>query len=371
MFIVVSLVTGAAAAAAACLLKRTRYSLSLCVSLCVSLFLSPTTNARERMICIQKTKNKKTNNIRHVVCFSKGRNEIQATTATFASSGNPRPPPPLPSDENVRLSRQIFTSVRSLPIKNKIRSVSVRFGSVRFVSFFILFYIGESSCGTLVEELCGEAGCYDPGPGDFDVRVPAATKPGTFNLEVKKMGDGDDGDNADAGADAAEGAVESCTASTFTIVNTDTTSPSPSPTAQPVSAPTAQPAAAPTNGPTSPTNRPTAGPTAPPVAPPSTAPTVPSSSSSSSSSSGSPGSPGVPPTPVPAKVTCKPAAVVQYSYKLETTTGMPLVTISHASGDRTEGGCASMTGLWEWLASGPEGVPAVREREEKKGGDFF
>ena len=199
--------------------------------------------------------------------------------------------------------------------------------------FLFVFVFFLSSCGTLVGALCGEAGCYDPGPGDFDVRVPAATTPGTYNLEVKKMMDGDDAD--------AEEAPESCTASTFTVANTDTAAPSPSPP----TAPTSQPASAPT---TEPTGQPVS---------PSIAPTVPSSPSSSSSS---PGSPGVPPTPVPAKVTCKPAAVVQYSYKEETSTGIPLVTISHASGDRSEGGCTTMTGLWEWLASGPEGVPAVR-----------
>ena len=221
----------------------------------------------------------------------------------------------------------------------------------------VLFLVAKNSCGTLVGALCGDEGCYDPGPGDFDVRVPAATSPGTFNLQVKKMLFADDA-NPDTASE--EAAASSCTASTFTIVNADGTSPSPSPTSQPASAPTngptaptAQPAAAPTANPSSPTS----GPTGQPATAPSSSPTL---SSPSSSSSSGPGSPGVPPTPVPSKVTCKPAAVVEYSYKLETNSGLPLVTIAHTSGDRDEGGCTNLTGLWEWLATGPEGVPLVR-----------
>ncbi|CBJ32199.1 Mannuronan C-5-epimerase [Ectocarpus siliculosus] len=34
-----------------------------------------------------------------------------------------------------------------------------------------------------------------------------------------------------------------------------------------------------------------------------------------------------------------------------------LVTIEHASGDRTELGCVTLTEMWQWLQSGPEGVP--------------
>lgn len=87
--------------------------------------------------------------------------------------------------------------------------------------------------------------------------------------------------------------------------------------------------------------------------------------------SGEPGSPGVPPVPVPAKTVCDPAALLSFSYDARDGDGEveiegSLVTIAHASGDRAELGCATLTELWQWLQTGPEGVPTVSERWGRK-----
>lgn len=77
--------------------------------------------------------------------------------------------------------------------------------------------------------------------------------------------------------------------------------------------------------------------------------------------SGEPGSPGVPPVPVPAKTVCDPAAPLSFSYDArDAEIEGSLVTIAHASGDRAELGCATLTEMWQWLQTGPEGVPTVR-----------
>ena len=64
------------------------------------------------------------------------------------------------------------------------------------------------------------------------------------------------------------------------------------------------------------------------------------------------------PNQVPDKVECDPSAELEFTYSLETTK-RPLVTVAHASGDRSEAGCLTLTKLYDWLATGPEDVPAV------------
>lgn len=69
--------------------------------------------------------------------------------------------------------------------------------------------------------------------------------------------------------------------------------------------------------------------------------------------------------PVPAKTVCDPTAPLAFSYAARDADGEvdiegSLVTIAHASGDRAELGCATLTDLWEWLQTGPAGVPTVR-----------
>ncbi|CAN0037835.1 unnamed protein product, partial [Hapterophycus canaliculatus] len=99
---------------------------------------------------------------------------------------------------------------------------------------------------------------------------------------------------------------------------------------------------------------PVPAPTAPPVAAPTSAPVAaatqaPSADAPTSSDLAADGeTPGTPPTPVPARVTCDPAAAVTYSYSTELTTGMPLITIAHANDDRDAGGCTNFSGLRAW-----------------------
>ncbi|CAN0194155.1 unnamed protein product, partial [Ectocarpus sp. 12 AP-2014] len=98
--------------------------------------------------------------------------------------------------------------------------------------------------------------------------------------------------------------------------------------------------------------------TAAPVAAPAAAPVASSSSSEpvASSSSSEPGSPGFPPTPVPDKVVCDDTAELSFVYTLEDTK-RPLVTVAHASGDRSEAGCLTLSKLYDWLATEPADVP--------------
>lgn len=81
--------------------------------------------------------------------------------------------------------------------------------------------------------------------------------------------------------------------------------------------------------------------------------------------------------PVPPKTVCDPAAPLAFSYDPreelnadgEVEIEGSLVTIAHSSGNRTELGCATLTEMWQWLQTGPQGVPTVSERgreEEKK-----
>ncbi|CAM9601879.1 unnamed protein product [Pylaiella littoralis] len=128
---------------------------------------------------------------------------------------------------------------------------------------------------------------------------------------------------------------------------------SPAPTAAATSAapvppaPTPAPSAAATAAVTSAPAVPT---TAAPVASaPVAAPVMPSSS-------GEAGSPGFPPTPVPAKVECDSSAELTFTYT-EETTKRPLITVAHASGDREEAGCLTLTMLYDWLATEPTDVP--------------
>ncbi|CAM9902640.1 unnamed protein product [Ectocarpus sp. 4 AP-2014] len=103
----------------------------------------------------------------------------------------------------------------------------------------------------------------------------------------------------------------------------------------------------------------TAAPVAAPAASSSSSEPVASSSSSepvASSSSSEPGSPGFPPTPVPDKVVCDDTAELSFVYTLEDT-DRPLVTVAHASGDRSETGCLTLTKLYDWLATEPADVP--------------
>lgn len=81
----------------------------------------------------------------------------------------------------------------------------------------------------------------------------------------------------------------------------------------------------------------------------------------------------MPPTPVPDKTVCDPNAALSFTYDERDATEIEgsLVTIAHASGDRTELGCATLTDMWQWLQTGPDGVPTVREggRGGREGGE--
>ncbi|CAM9948653.1 unnamed protein product [Ectocarpus sp. 12 AP-2014] len=205
----------------------------------------------------------------------------------------------------------------------------------------------QDSCGTLVAELCGEAGCYDPGPGDYDVRIPADTTPGTFKLQVKRVSTGEEACSAEAFAveaaasDSSSGTRAISTPAPVPAAAAATTTPAPvvSSTEAPVPAATGAPAPAATGAPV-----PAATPA--PVAAAAESAPVPLATSSATESGEVP---GTPPTPVPPRVTCDPAAVVAFSYELETSTLLPLITISHESEDRDEGGCTNFSELWEWV----------------------
>lgn len=67
---------------------------------------------------------------------------------------------------------------------------------------------------------------------------------------------------------------------------------------------------------------------------------------------------------VPAMGTCDPTAALTFNYTLEDTK-RPLVTVAHASGDRSEGGCLTLTMLYDWLATEPTDVPVVRYSSSK------
>lgn len=209
-------------------------------------------------------------------------------------------------------------------------------------------------CGTLSNALCGDAGCFDPGTGDYDVVVPATVTPGKYKLQIKNMAD----------------QTASCSDSSFYVVEeggeTPTLPPSEAPieTPSPVAPPTAAPVRAPSTSPVvPPSGAPAAAPSGAPAAAATDQPVAvvsptPASVTSSSTSS-SPGTPGTPPSPVPSKAACDPTVELEFTYTVETTK-LPLVTVSHVSGDRDEGGCLTLTKLYDWLAAGPTDVPEVR-----------
>lgn len=215
-----------------------------------------------------------------------------------------------------------------------------------------------------MDSLCTPEGCYDPGMGDYDVRLPAAISPGKFKLQVKTVDD-----------EEGSVAISACTNTTFDVVS------SPYGATAPPSGGTVPPSGAPSPGTPEPSLAETAAPsmaetaapsvaTAPPLATvlptetkvPTPSPvattSMPTAASLTSSSMTDSSIPGVSPTPVPGRANCSSSATLTYSYEIETS-GMPLVLIAHESGDRDEGGCATLTGLWEWLLSGPSEVPSV------------
>ncbi|CAM9939118.1 unnamed protein product [Scytosiphon promiscuus] len=200
----------------------------------------------------------------------------------------------------------------------------------------------DGSCGVFVASLCGEGGCYDPGTGDYDVVVPADVDPGAFTLYVEELSEGGPWDCAP-----------------FTVsVNSSAPTPAPTPVFRgevTTIAPTT-----PSPAPPPQTTAPTAGAvaTAAPVA--AQVPATPAPSAATPA--GEPGSPGVPPTPVPDKTVCDPAAALAFTYDARDEDGEiniegSLLSVAHASGDRTELGCATLTDVWQWLQTGPEGVP--------------
>lgn len=65
---------------------------------------------------------------------------------------------------------------------------------------------------------------------------------------------------------------------------------------------------------------------------------------------------------VPAKVVCDSSAELSFVYTLEDTK-RPLITVAHASGDRSEAGCLTLTMLYDWLATEPLDVPVVRTQD--------
>ncbi|CAM9935969.1 unnamed protein product, partial [Ectocarpus fasciculatus] len=217
----------------------------------------------------------------------------------------------------------------------------------------------QDSCGTLVAELCGEAGCYDPGPGDYDVRIPADTTPGTFKLQVKRVSTDEEACSAEAFAvEAASSSARDIStpapAPAAAAGATTTAAPVVSSTGAPVNAATGAPVPAATGAPVpATTGAPVPATTPAPAAAATESAPVPSVISSATESGEIP---GTPPTPVPPRVTCDPAAVVAFSYKLETSTLLPLITISHESGDRDEGGCTNFSELWEWVKTQDEDV---------------
>lgn len=245
------------------------------------------------------------------------------------------------------------------------------------------FHISPARCGEYSVTLCGDPGCYDPGTGDYDVVVPADQPLGEYKLQVKCNDDETSHCSyltfyvIEAGGDIPTLSPSLTPLETPSPVEPRTASPN-VPTDAPV-APTASPNApttapnapttspnAPTTSPNAPTgspNVPTGGPTAPTAggpSPPTETPTSPAVAPTppDDSSLGEPGSPGTPPTPVPAKVECDATAELEFVYMQENTK-LPLITVSHASGDREEAGCLTLTKLYNWLATAPEGVPEV------------
>lgn len=172
--------------------------------------------------------------------------------------------------------------------------------------------------------LCEDPGCYDPGTGDYDVVVPADQPLGEYKLRVK----------------CSDDETTHCSYLTFYVIEAGGDMPTLSPSLTPLETPS--PVEPRTASPNTPTDAPVA-PTASPNAP---------------SPLGEPGSPGTPPTPVPAKVECDATAKLKFVYTKEDTK-LPLITVAHASGDREEVGCLTLTKLYDWLATAPDGVPEV------------
>ena len=270
----------------------------------------------------------------------------------------------------------------------------------------------DRSCGTLAASLCEDSGCYDPGTGDYDVVIPADQEEGQYTLEVINVDDqtlgclespfdiviGNDSSptlaplqspmpspapRSVAATVVPTGAVTPApTDGAVTPSPTDGTSTTLAPSAflTPIptaGAPTPVPSAAaaaltpiPTAGATTPT--PTAATPTPQPSPaaPTPSPVMPTAITSSDSE-GTPGSPGTPPSPVPAKVECDPDAELEFVYTQEDDTDLPLITVAHASGDRSEAGCLTLTKVYEWLGSGPAGVAGVREDARAEFVAFF
>ncbi|CAN0334916.1 unnamed protein product, partial [Ectocarpus sp. 12 AP-2014] len=190
------------------------------------------------------------------------------------------------------------------------------------------------SCGTYVASLCGDDGCYDPGTGDYDVVVPADVTPGSFSLYVQEL---------------SENGPWDC-APFIVAADPSASTPAPTPGSREVPSTTTAPAA--------PAITPSPVGTPAPVGIPAPVAVV-TATAAPTPATGEPGSPGVPPTPVPAKTVCDPAAELSFTYDAREDEEIEgsLVTIEHASGDRTELGCVTLTEMWQWLQSGPEGVP--------------
>ncbi|CAM9806651.1 unnamed protein product, partial [Laminaria digitata] len=239
-------------------------------------------------------------------------------------------------------------------------------------------------CGEVSALLCEDPGCYDPGTGDYDVVVPADQPLGEYKLQVQCSDDD----------------TSHCSYLSFWVIESDGEIPTLSPSLTPLETPspveprTASPniptdaPVAPTDSPSAPTaapNVPTSSPNAPTAAPnastgapnvPAGGPTAPTGVPSAptetptspsvapippvDSSVGEPGSPGTPPTPVPAKVECDATAELEFVY-IQENTKLPLITVAHASGDRSEAGCLTLTKLYDWLATAPEGVPEASD----------
>lgn len=119
--------------------------------------------------------------------------------------------------------------------------------------------------------------------------------------------------------------------------------PTPAPQVVVTEAPPTMPPVEPTPAPITTAPR-TPAPTVAPSLSPTVAPTV----LPTATVYGEPGSPGVPPTPVPDKQVCDTTAVVSFELEEDEEDGYE-VTLAHASGNRSEGGCVTMTKLWDWL----------------------
>lgn len=206
-------------------------------------------------------------------------------------------------------------------------------------------------CGTLAEALCNNLdGCYDPGTGDYDVTVPVDQVSGTYKLQVKNRDDQTAHCSDSFFVTGETGAVP-------TLAPAETPVQTRSPTPAPFFPATPSPVV-PTEAPVVPLTRaPSPEPTPQPVAPPAAQPVVPPTPRTAPPTQDT--TPIVLPNPVPAKVECDDSAELSFKYTKESSTKLPLITVTHASGDRTENGCLTLTMLYEWLQTAPSDVLPV------------